>query len=309
MKTASFPFFHPQGIIALKEFNLFTTALGILGVVVVAVFTIAFIIVWKYRATKNAGAGEAMDVKHSKVVQTFLWAVPILVIASLAVMIWKSTHDLDPYKPIDPSVQPLVIQVVALDWKWLFIYPAQNIATVNFVEFPANTPIQFELTADDAPMNTFLIPQLGGQMYAMAGMETQLHLMAYGIGKYSGSSSEIDGQGYAGMRFIADSVSQSDFDTWVQSVKSLPYVLNASTYKALVVHSVNNPVALYASVDGSLYNQIMMQYMMPDMTITDTPEPIVSTSSMPMMTSTSTAATTTDSGSMNSMMNMPGMHM
>jgi cytochrome o ubiquinol oxidase subunit 2 len=112
-------------------------------------------------------------------------------------------------------------------------------------------------------MNTFLIPQLGGQMYAMAGMQTQLHLMAYGIGKYSGSSSEIDGAGYADMRFTANSVSQSDFDTWIKSVKDLPYVLDASTYAILAAHSLNNPVTLYSSVDENLYNQVMMKYMGP----------------------------------------------
>ena len=274
MKTssfASFPFLHPQGVIALKEFNLFTTALGILGVVVIAVFVIVFVIVWKYRVASNATSGESQEnIKHSKLVQTFLWAIPILTITSLSVMTWASTHDLDPYKPIDPGVKPLVIQVIALDWKWLFIYPEQGIATVNYVEFPANTPIQFELTADDAPMNTFLIPQLGGQMYAMAGMQTQLHLLAYGVGKYSGSSSEIDGTGYAGMRFITNSVSQSDFDIWVQSVKDVPYVLNADTYPALAAHSVNSPVSLYSSVDVNLYNSIMMKYMAPATTTENT---------------------------------------
>ncbi len=149
-----------------------------------------------------------------------LWAVPIILIASLSVLNWKSTHELDPYQPIASNAPPLTVEVVALDWKFLFIYPQQNIATVNFIEFPVNTPLNFQLTAD-APMSSFWIPQLGSQIYAMPAMSTQLHLIANSTGDFRGMDTEINGAGFSGMKFAARSVSQTDFNAWVASVKSV----------------------------------------------------------------------------------------
>jgi cytochrome o ubiquinol oxidase subunit 2 len=149
---------------------------------------------------------------------------------------------------------------VALQWKWLFIYPEQNIATVNFVEFPNSTPVNFQLTAD-APMNSFWIPELGGQMYAMPGMSTQLHLMADRPGEFNGSAAEISGKGFSGMKFIAKATSQKDFDTWVKSVKQSSNMIDLSKYNKLAEPSENNPVITYASVEKDLYNSIIMKFM------------------------------------------------
>ncbi len=251
----------PKGIIALQERNLIITAVGLMFLVVIPVFIMTFYIAWKYRAN-NAKAEYAADWSGNKKGKFILWAFPSVIICILAIITWKSTHALDPYRPIDSTKKPLIIQVVALNWKWLFIYPEQNIATVNFIEFPVQTPVTFELTAD-APMNSLWIPQLGGQMYAMAGMQTQLHLRADTPGDYAGSEVEINGSGFAGMRFTARASSQSDFDTWVRQIKLSSRSLNFTTYNKLAIPSENNPVTSYASVDKDLYNGIMMKFMMP----------------------------------------------
>jgi cytochrome o ubiquinol oxidase subunit 2 len=160
------------------------------------------------------------------------------------------------------SNRPVAIKVVALRWKWLFIYPEQNIATVNFVEFPERTPVHFELTAD-APMSSFWIPQLGTQIYAMAAMQTQLNVMANSEGEYAGKNMEINGAGYADMNFKAKSVSRDDFDAWIQHVKQASSTLDQVAYEDLAKPTEANPVAYYSSVTQGLYDSIMMKFMMP----------------------------------------------
>ena len=165
-------------------------------------------------------AKHAPDWEHNYIAEYCWWGVPIVIIVILAVTTWKSSHDLNPFKPIESEKKPLAIQVVALHWKWLFIYPEQGIATVNFVQFPEKTPINFEITSD-APMNSFWIPQLGGQIYAMPAMRSKLHLIANEIGSFRGVSANISGKGFAGMTFTAKSSSEEDFDAWVQSGKTI----------------------------------------------------------------------------------------
>jgi cytochrome o ubiquinol oxidase subunit 2 len=181
----------------------------------------------------------------------------------MAVVTWHASHKLDPYKPLMSDVLPLEIQVVALDWKWLFIYPEEGVASVNFVQFPASTPIKLILTADGSPMNSFWLPQLSGQIYAMSGMVTPLHIMADMPGVYTGRAAEINGAGFADMTFVAKSTSQSDFDTWVKEVKQSPLKLNASVYNELVKPSQNNPITLYSSVEKELFHTIVVKYMDP----------------------------------------------
>jgi cytochrome o ubiquinol oxidase subunit 2 len=275
---------NPQGIIALKERNLMIVAVLLMLIVVIPVFVFTFYIVFKYRVNDRtqkgvADAGVADAIVHPKkalkydpewdhniAVETLWWGIPCIIILILSIITWKSSYDISPYKPLVSDVPPITIQVVALDWKWLFIYPAQGIATVNFVEFPAGTPINFEVTSD-APMNSFWIPQLAGQIYAMPGMSTQLHLNAFAPGSYNGFSANISGAGFSGMKFIAQSVSTADFDQWVASVQqssfNSPNSLDTATYKQLALPSENNPIAFYSSVDPSLYNEEVMKYMMP----------------------------------------------
>jgi cytochrome o ubiquinol oxidase subunit 2 len=152
--------------------------------------------------------------------------------------------------------------VVALQWRWLFIYPAQGIATINYLELPSNTPVNFQLTAD-APMNSFWIPQLGGQMYAMPGMSTQLHLEASNPGQFNGSAAEINGAGFAGMKFQVVAAASSDFDNWVAAVKNGPNHLDQAEYQRLARPSEDSAVAYYSAVPFDLYNSVIIKYMAP----------------------------------------------
>lgn len=262
---------NPKGLIALKEYNLlvFTTLLGL--IIVVPVFVLAIAIAWRYRED-NTKAKYTPNVSGNRLAETIWWGIPIVLITILSVVTWTSTHDLDPHKPLASDVKPVTIQVVALDWKWLFIYPEQNIATVNLIQFPVNTPVNFEITAD-APMNSFWIPQLGGQIYAMAGMTTKLHLNATEVGDYKGSSANISGEGFSGMRFTARASSQADFDAWVKSVKNSSTKLDTTEYTKLIKPTTDHPVAYYASSADGLYDTILMKYMMPSKTPTDNSRP------------------------------------
>ncbi len=202
------------------------------------------------------------DWDHNRKLEFLWWAIPFAIILVLSVITWKSSHELDPYKALESTKKPVTIQVVALQWKWLFIYPEQNIASVNYVQFPEGTPVNFEITSD-APMNSFWIPQLGGQVYAMAGMKTRLHLMADKTGSYNGSSANLSGAGFSGMRFVAESTSGADFDQWVKLVKQSPKPLNQAEYDQLAQPSQNHPVAAYSPPAVGLYDEIVMKYMMP----------------------------------------------
>lgn len=261
LSQQNFAVLNPKGIIALKERDVLLTA-SLLGlIVVIPAIILTFFIAWKYRES-NTSAKYAPDWKHSKIFELTWWAIPATIILILAVITWKNTHELDQYKPIESAKKPITIQVVALQWKWLFIYPEQNIATVNFVQFPEDTPINFELTAD-APMNSFWIPQLGGQMYAMAGMKTKLHLMADEPGVFAGSAAEISGQGFAEMKFSAQATSQADFESWVNLVKESTDILNLEKYDQLANPSENNQVAYYSLSEVKLYDTIVMKFMAP----------------------------------------------
>lgn len=253
---------NPQGLIALKERNLIITEVLLMLIVIIPVFVATFLIAVKYRAG-NSKSKYTPNWTGNKFLQITWWAIPSLGIFILAMIMWRATHELDPYKPIVNGVKPITIQVVALRWKWLFIYPEQNIATINFIQFPANTPINFELTAD-APMNSFWIPQLGGQMYAMPGMGTQLHLIANNPGDFAGSGAEISGQGFSGMKFVARASSDSDFANWVQTVKSSPNSLDLSQFNQLAQPTENNSVAFYGTTQSNLYNEVIMKFTMPN---------------------------------------------
>jgi len=252
---------NPKGIIAHKEFGLLVTATLMMLVVVIPVFILTFVIAWRYRGG-NAKARYAPEWDHNHGLEAVWWGIPCALILALSILTWNSSHELDPYKALASTAKPITIQVVSLDWKWLFIYPDQHIATVNFVEFPEATPVNFEITSD-APMNSFWIPQLGGQIYAMAGMSTSLHLMADGAGTYQGSSVNISGKGFAGMTFTAKSTSQTDFDQWVTSVRQGQHYLTQDEYAKLAKPSQNNAPAYYTLGEPDLYNEIMMKYMMP----------------------------------------------
>jgi cytochrome o ubiquinol oxidase subunit 2 len=252
---------NPEGTIAKQQADLLFFALLLSLVVVVPVFILVFYIARKYREG-NKKSKYSPNWSHNKTLEFVWWGIPITLIAVLGVITWKSSHDLDPYKPLASDKKPITIQVVALEWKWLFLYPEQNIATVNYVEFPEKTPVNFEITAD-APMNSFWIPKLGGQVYAMAGMQTKLHLEANKPGVYQGSSSNLSGEGFAGMKFTVRSSTESNFEGWVKSIQKSPDTLSLNAYNKLAQKSKNNPEAFYASYDTGLFDGIIQKYMSP----------------------------------------------
>lgn len=260
LKDNTFVVVQTKGTIADSQRNLLVIASLLSLIVVVPVLILTFYIAWKYRE-KNTKAVYQPDWDHSRAAETVWWGVPIILILILSGIIWKSSHMLDPSKPIASSVKPIRIQAIALQWKWLFIYPDYNIATVNYIQFPEKTPLNFELTAD-APMNSFWIPQLGGQVYAMSGMQTSLHLMANEQGRFNGSSANLSGEGFAGMKFIAEARSANDFEQWIVSVKQSQNTLGTREYASLVKPSKDNPAYLYAYIDRDLYGTVVGKYMM-----------------------------------------------
>jgi cytochrome o ubiquinol oxidase subunit II len=248
----------PKGQVGLDERNLIITATLLMLLVVVPVIVMTFLFAWKYRAS-NTDAVYTPKWSHSTKIEIAVWAVPVLIIIALGYVTYKSTHALDPYKPLESDVKPITIEVVALDWKWMFIYPEQGIATVNKIVFPAHTPINFKVTSDSV-MNSFFIPALGGQIYAMAGMQTKLHLIANQNAEMDGISANYSGAGFTGMKFKAIATSQEDFDAWVSEVKKAPKQLEKAEYEALSKPSQNNPVELYSSVTPNLFQIIVDKY-------------------------------------------------
>lgn len=252
----------PKGLIAAQEKHILVISVVLMLIVVVPVIFLTFYFAWTYREG-NAKANYAPKWAHSTLIEIICWSVPCIIVGILGVITWNTSHTLDPYKPLSSKNKPpITIQAIALDWKWLFIYPDQHIATVNFIQFPVGVPVQFLITAIGA-MNSFQIPQLGGQIYAMAGMQTKLHLIADELGDYRGISSNFSGNGFSEMKFIARASSQKDFDQWVKKVKQSPEKLNKRTYNALAQPSENNPMKYYSSANPDIYKALLMKSMMP----------------------------------------------
>lgn len=250
---------HPSGLVAIEERNILILATLLMLIVVIPVFILTFVFAWKYHK-ENKEAKYKPEWDYSLTLETLWWGIPLIIIAILSVITWKKTHELDPFKPIESNIKPINIQVVALDWKWLFLYPEQQIATVNYFQFPTNTPVSFAITAE-APMNSFWIPALSGQIFAMPKMRTELHIISDKVGSYRGSSANLSGKGFAGMTFVAEAAEEEDFEKWVESVKSSKEVLNWESYKELAEPSENNPRAFYQLEDVNLFDQIIEQYL------------------------------------------------
>ncbi|HKR77877.1 MAG TPA: COX aromatic rich motif-containing protein, partial [Rhodanobacter sp.] len=188
------------------------------------------------------------------------WGIPCVIVACLAVLIWDSTHKLDPYRPLQSEVKPLQVDVIALNWKWLFIYPEYGVASVNQLAIPVGTPVNFRLTAESM-MNAFFIPQLGSQIYAMAGMQTRLHLIARETGSYDGLSSNYSGAGFSDMRFKAIATTSQGFQDWLAKAKASSATLDLPTYKTLEQPSEKVPVSYYATVTPGLFEDILHKDM------------------------------------------------
>lgn len=251
----------PKGVIASRERDLMYFAGALSLVIIIPVFALIFGIAWRYRES-NQTAKYNPNWDHSRLYETIWWGVPTLLIIILSIVTFKTSHELDPSKPIQSSQPAMTIQVVAMDWKWLFIYPDEQIATVNYVNMPVNTPINFKITGDSA-MNSFWIPSLGGQIYAMAGMSTQINLQASETGEYRGSSANISGKGFAKMDFIVNVTSQDGHQEWIKAVKAVNNMLDSDEYNKLAQPSINHPPAYYSVVKDDLFLNIINRYLLP----------------------------------------------
>lgn len=250
----------PKGQVGIDEKYLIVVATVLMLLVVIPVIGMTLYFAWRYREGREH---EIYDPKwaHSTKIEVVVWLIPIVIIAILGTLTWYSTQELDPYKPLDHEHEPITIQVVSLNWKWLFIYPEQGIATVNEVVFPKDVPVEFKITSDTT-MNSFFIPQLGSQIYSMAGMTTRLNLIANEAGEFDGISANYSGAGFTGMKFKAIAKdSEQDFEKWVSAVKHSPATLNDNSYAQLAKHSENNPVSYYGSVDSQMFQHVVMQFM------------------------------------------------
>ena len=251
----------PSGLIALKERNLLLFIQVIMLLFVIPIYILTFAFSWWYRADNHKAKYDPHLVDH-KVAEFIWWGVPLVMTIIVAAVTWVKTHELDPFKPIESDNKTINIEVVALDWKWLFIYPEEKIATVNYIQIPKDTPVHFEITAD-APMNSFWIPRLGGQIYAMPGMKTQLHLIANEEGTFQGASANISGEGFSWMTFVTESSSEDAYQEWVRSVKKSEKYLDMTEYKKLVAPTIDHPVEYYQLQEENLFHEIVMKYMKP----------------------------------------------
>jgi cytochrome o ubiquinol oxidase subunit 2 len=243
----------PQGPIGRAErlILLDSTAIMLAVVIPVILATIAF--AWWFRAG-NKKAEYRPDWAYSGRLEMLVWSIPALVVLFLGGIGWVSSHDLDPQKPLDGKA--IEVQVVSLDWKWLFIYPDEHIASVNRLVVPAGTPVHFKLTSATV-MNSFFVPQLGSQIYTMAGMASELSLRADRPGSYPGLSAQFSGDGFADMRFTVDAMAPADYERWVAAAKSDGKPLDDATYASLAEESKNVPPTAYRDVGADLFDRIV----------------------------------------------------
>lgn len=249
-----------KGLIASQQRSLILYALAVILLIAVPTVLLLYFTAWRYRESHGTATYHP-EAKSSKLFNVTIWALPALFVVILAVALIPATHNLQPNKALAAGAKPITIQVMAMRWKWLFIYPDQNIATVNFVQIPKDVPIVFDLTADDAPMSSFWVPNLSGQLYAMTGHINRLNLIANELGDYRGRSAEINGKGFAGMQFTTRVSSAQDFTAWVNATKQASGLLDKANYQQLVKPSQDNPVTSYYPVDNSLYAAAVMKYM------------------------------------------------
>ena len=256
---------HPYGAVAAQQGRLIVISTVLMLLIVVPVLGLTLFFAWRYRAS-NTQATYTPDWDHSTALELVIWTAPLLIIIALGAVTWINTHTLDPYRAlrgidatraVPAGMKPLVVDVVALDWKWLFIYPELGIASVNELAAPVDVPIQFKITSSSV-MNSFFIPALAGQIYAMPGMQTELNAVINHAGDYDGFSANYSGAGFSGMHFKFHGLSHEDFELWVQAARS-EGALTRDGYMQLARPSEREPVRRYSSVAGGLYDAILRQ--------------------------------------------------
>jgi cytochrome o ubiquinol oxidase subunit 2 len=246
-----------QGPISAAERLILINATAIMLVVVVPVLVLTLAFAWWYRAS-NARATYRPDWSYSGNIELVTWSIPAMVVILLASVAWISSHELDPARPLRSDVAPIRVEVVSLDWKWLFIYPDQHVAAVNQLVVPTETPIEFTLTSASV-MNAFFVPQLGSQIYTMPGMATRLNLLADHPGDYPGLSANFSGGGFSDMHFVVHALPAAEFQGWLARTRNEGTVLNADAYSQLERAAIDTTLETYGSVDPSLFERIVQQ--------------------------------------------------
>ena len=267
LSGCNFVVLDPSGDVALQQRNLVVISTVLMLLIIVPVMALTALFAWRYRQS-NTAAPYDPDWDHSTQLELVIWSAPLLIIICLGALTWMGTHLLDPYRalgriasgqPVLRSVKPLEVDVVALDWKWLFIYPEYGFATVNELAAPVGRPVDFHITSATV-MNSFYIPALAGQIYAMAGMQTQLNLVASEPGSYRGRNTQYSGDGFADQHFEAVAMTEDDFNAWVETAKADGKALDAAAYEELAKPSSKVPVTYYSSVEPDLYQSIIQKY-------------------------------------------------
>ncbi|UWU76548.1 ubiquinol oxidase subunit II [Bradyrhizobium huanghuaihaiense] len=246
----------PKGPIAIAERQILFNSLGIMLAIVIPTIVATLGVAYWFRAS-NTRARYRPDFTYSGRLEMLVWSIPAMTVFLVGGVAWVGSHDVSPRKPIVSTVKPLRVQVASLDWKWLFIYPDQGIASVNYLAIPVGTPVSFELTSSGV-MNSFFVPQLGSQIYTMAGMVTRLHLQADQPGSYRGMSAQFSGDGFSDMYFNVDAVAAEKFSEWVDATRSVGPELNAATYAELVKPSAATTPFTYRTVVPGLFDTIQV---------------------------------------------------
>ncbi|GGO07875.1 ubiquinol oxidase subunit II [Saccharibacillus kuerlensis] len=249
----------PKGPIAAKQLDLIIITTLLCAVIIVPVLIITFVIVWRYRAS-NKKADYKPEWAHSNLLETIWWGIPIVIVIILAIVTVRYTHELEPSKALASDKDEVVIQAVSLNWKWLFLYPEEGIATINTITIPEDRPIRFELTSD-SPMNSFWVPELGGQLYAMSGMSMALYLQADEPGTYFGTGANFTGEHFANMTFDVNATSEEEYAQWIEEAKSSSETLTAESYEELSKPTEKEEPRLYASFPNGMYESIVTKYL------------------------------------------------
>lgn len=279
--SAAFPFLlsgcdwvviHPSGDVAVQQSHLIAISTALMLLIIIPVLFLTLWFAWRYRHDRpRATEDYAPDWDHSLSLELVIWAAPLLIIIVLGAVTWISTHTLDPYRPLSridaerplaPSTRPLVIEAVALDWKWLFVYPEQGVASLNEMAAPVDTPIEFHITSESV-LNSFYVPALAGQIYAMPGMMAPLHAVINRAGEYEGLSANYSGAGFSGMRFGFHATDWQGFDRWVQQARDSGATLDRDAYLALAQPGARGPVRRFGTVEAGLFDAVVNRCVRP----------------------------------------------
>lgn len=255
---ASNGFLNPAGPVASALRDHFVFILLIMTIVIVPLLVALPWALWRYRFG-NKSANYQPNWEFSLPLELLIWGLPVVIVSILGWKLWEQSYKLDPYTPLDSAQAPLEVQVVSLDWKWLFVYPEQGVASVNELMIVAGRPVSFRLTSGTV-MQSFIIPRLGGQIYTMAGMVTQLNLMASEPGEFRGENTQYNGMGFANQKFVARAVSQTDFSTWASATRQSKPPLNQAAWAQLAQRSVLPAPLFFGSIPDRFFSEVVAKF-------------------------------------------------